>query len=196
MGRVVRGASCPWGEFSWGECLGASLQKIWVKKVERICQVALNLADKFLEEFGFEHQQEEKMESLQATVSKIAELAQLVEGLEMEINEAEVQEIARELQSEKSRTQKIVQPLLGLEERLTAEKLSRLRGISRRPRSEARRDPQALVETGCGPTGLRDPQRGDTSSSHLAAPASGAGGCEDFLFRSRDAVGAKDCGGG
>jgi hypothetical protein len=34
----------------------ASLQKIWVKKVERICQGVLNLVDKFLEEFGFEHQ--------------------------------------------------------------------------------------------------------------------------------------------
>jgi hypothetical protein len=129
------------------------------------------------------------MESLQAKVSKIAELAQLVEGLEMEIIEAEVREIARELQSEKSRTQKMVQPLLGLEERPTAEKLSRLCGISRRPRSEARRGSASSCGDWVWPRAQR-PAAWRHQQQPPGCPASGAGGCEDFLFRSRDAVGA------
>ncbi len=92
------------------------------KRAVKACQGALNLADKFLEDSEFEQQQGERLEPLQAAVSRMFDLAQLVEGFEVEPCKAELQEISRELQGEKSKVQEIAQLLFCSKDPLIAEK--------------------------------------------------------------------------
>jgi hypothetical protein len=62
------------------------------------------------------------LEALRAALEKTAELAQLVEGFELEPSEVELREISRELHEEKGRAQVIPQPLLRSENPLTVVK--------------------------------------------------------------------------
>jgi hypothetical protein len=62
------------------------------------------------------------LEALRAALEKTAELAQLVEGFELEPSEVELREISRELHEEKGRAQVIPQLLLRSENPLTVVK--------------------------------------------------------------------------
>jgi hypothetical protein len=55
-------------------------------------------------------------------VGRMAKLPQLLEGFNMEPSEVELREITRDLQNKKSKSQKIVQPLLSSKDPLSAEK--------------------------------------------------------------------------
>jgi hypothetical protein len=61
-------------------------------------QGALGLADKVLEDSGFEQQQGDRQELLQSMVDRMIALAQLGEGLKTDSSEAELLEISRESQ--------------------------------------------------------------------------------------------------
>ncbi len=85
-------------------------------------QGAPGLADKFLEDSGFEQQQGDRQELLQSVVDRMIALAQLAEGLKTDSSEAEALEISRELKGEINKTQKMAQPLLGSKDPQIAEK--------------------------------------------------------------------------
>jgi hypothetical protein len=80
-----------------GSIVRTSLWGMWEKKAEKVCRKIMDLADDFLDESGLGRQKEDRLEPLRTSLEITVELAQLVEGFELEPYEAELREISREL---------------------------------------------------------------------------------------------------
>jgi hypothetical protein len=65
-----------------------SLQRMWENKAECFCRGMLNQAEKLMEESGMERHHKDQLDPLMTTLERIVELAQLVEGFELEPFEA------------------------------------------------------------------------------------------------------------
>jgi hypothetical protein len=93
----------------------SELQGVWENKAERICRGALDQVEKLTEDSGMGHQQEGQLDPLKATMSRITELAQLVEKFILEPSKAKLREI-----SSKSKAQNMARPLMRLENPITS----------------------------------------------------------------------------
>jgi hypothetical protein len=110
----------------------AIIQKEWEKKGLQASQKALDCTDKFLENAGVKALQEAYLKSLQGAMDRSTR-----GRFGVELNEVEVKEIARLLSKEKTRPQKMAQPLLASEDSHTVEEVLRLCGKLGKQRSRA-----------------------------------------------------------
>jgi hypothetical protein len=80
-----------------GRIVSTSISWMWKKRAEKVRRKIMDLPDDFLDELGLGRQKEDRLEPLRTSLERTAELAQLVEGFELEPYEAELREISREL---------------------------------------------------------------------------------------------------
>jgi hypothetical protein len=76
------------------------LRGAWKNKAEHICRGVMDQDQEFMEEYSIGSQQEGQLDPLTAALGRTTELAQLVEGYELEPFEVELEEIIKELDCE------------------------------------------------------------------------------------------------
>ncbi len=84
---------------------------MWVNKVESIYQDILDQAEQFMKQFEA-GQLEGRLGPLKAALNRTVQLAQLIEGFELEPSEAELRGVSRELVNSKAKMQAIACPLM------------------------------------------------------------------------------------
>jgi hypothetical protein len=87
------------------------LRGVWANRVDCICQNVLSQAVKFMEEMEA-RKRGDLLGLLKMALYSVVELAQLVEGFELEPLETDLKGIGRELASSRARVQTLTQPLM------------------------------------------------------------------------------------
>ncbi len=93
-----------------GKSLGTDLSERWARKVENISKKVLQRGAIFLEEIA--NWEGDPLKPLRRVLERVVELAQLVEGFELELSEAEVRSISRELSWCKGKVQSLTRSYL------------------------------------------------------------------------------------